>query len=208
MFIASFDIGKRNLAFCVEQVELTNINENCTIDDVCQTGKIIAFENKSLMKNCDEKKYLDTEVFHNLTELLNEHMELWQKCDIFLIEQQMNRNIMALKIGQHCFSYFLFKFERTKKVIEFASYHKTQVLNAPRISTTKKLKSGIEKTTFRYMTKPERKKWSVSRALDVLTTRNDTEFLTKLQKTRKKDDISDCLLMIQAYKFLLAKKQI
>jgi hypothetical protein len=159
------------------------------------------------MKNCDAKKYLDTEVFHNLTELLDENMEMWNNCDIFLIEQQMNRNIMALKIGQHCFSYFLFKFGRTKQVVEFASYHKTQVLNAPRIPVVKRLKSGVEKTSFRCMTKPERKKWSVKRANEILIKRNDTSSLIKLRKMKKCDDVSDCLLMIQAYKFLFIKKQ-
>jgi hypothetical protein len=208
MLIASFDIGKKNLAFCVEKIEPKENEENITIENMCKTGEIVCFENKSLMKNCDTKKYLDTEVFHNLTELFDEHIELWKSCDVFLIEQQMNRNIMALKIGQHCFSYFLFKFGRTKRVIEFASYHKTQVLNAPRISVVKRLKSGVEKTSFRYMTKPERKKWSVNRAIEILTSRNDLHFLDKFKKMKKRDDVSDCILMIQAYKFLLAVKQI
>jgi hypothetical protein len=208
MFIASFDIGKKNLAFCVEKFDQNVIDENTIIDDMCKTGEIVCFENKSLMKNCDTKKYLDTEVFHNLTKLFDENMELWNSCDVFLIEQQMNRNIMALKIGQHCFSYFLFKFGRTKRVIEFAAYHKTQALNAPRIPITKLLKNGTEKTLFRNMTKPERKKWSVKRTNEILTMRDDISSLDKLKGMRKRDDVSDCILMIQAYKFLLARKQI
>lgn len=203
MLIAAFDIGKHNLAFCIE--EARNVQENMNLEEVCNKGKIILFKNGSLMRNCDKKKYLDTEVFHNLTELLDENMEMWKKCDVFLIEQQMNRNVMALKIGQHCFSYFLFKFGRQKQVIEFPSYNKTHVLGAPRIQTNKNLKNGTVKTTSRLMTKPERKKWSVKKTIEILNDRNDTQSLEIMKKIKKLDDITDCFLMIQAHKFLLIK---
>lgn len=206
MHIVSFDIGKKNLAFCVEKTEI-NFTDELIIENVCNNGEIIAFANESLMKNCDTKKYFDIEVLHNLTKLLNDNEELFAICDVILIEQQMNRNTMALKIGQHCFSYFLLKYGRNKIIIEFPSYYKTQILNAPRISTVKKLKNETEKVTNRYMNKTERKKWAILRAKEILRDRSDSVFQKKIETMKKRDDVSDCILMIQAYKFLVIKNK-
>ena len=47
-----------------------------------------------------------------------------------------------------------------------------------------------------------RKKWAIRIANDVLTLRNDTETLSKLTTVKKKDDMSDCLLMNITYLYL------
>ena len=43
--------------------------------------------------------------------------------------------------------------------------------------------------------KPKRKKWAIQKAKDILEFRKDTYNFEALCKEKKKDDISDCILM-------------
>ena len=74
----------------------------------------ILLENVDLTANCDPKSYLDPQTFYNMTELLDTYVEYWSQCDIIIIEKQMSfgkkHNTMALKLGQHCWSYFSIKY--------------------------------------------------------------------------------------------------
>ena len=217
-WIVSIDPGKTNFAFCIGETDFDTIskiqnipkNERYEIDgnpapkfdnileDMFSRGRIVLFKNTNLTKNCVKGKYLDSEVFHNLTELLDDHVEYWDKCRIVIIEQQMNRNPMALKIAQHCYSYFIFKYGRFKQVMEFPAYYKTQVLGAPKnVSYTKK-----GKARYKALTKPERKKWAIEKATEILIARNEFRSLSDILSSRKKDDICDCVLMIEAFKYL------
>ena len=57
------------------------------------------------------------------------------------------------------------------------------------------------------MTKPERKKWAVDKATEILCGRGDVVGLQILDENKKKaDDMSDALLMIQAWKVLNIEK--
>lgn len=109
------------------------------------------------------------------------------------------RNTMALKLGQHCYSYFTIKYGRFKKVIEFPAYHKTQVLGAEKIRG-KKFKNG----NYRWKTidKPTRKKWSVAKATEILTYRGEKETIENIKTKAKKDDLADTLTQLQAFKYL------
>lgn len=209
IIITSFDIGKKNFAFVVEEIDLDklkfvqNIPKNIrynnngtstsifnkTLSSLYQCGKVLLFRNLDLTGNCDKKAYLDPKTFFNMNTELDKYKEYWDKCSIFIIEKQMafkgKRNTMALKLGQHCFSYFIFNYGVTKKVIEFSAYYKTQILGAQ-----KKL------------TKPQRKKWAIEKALSILAEREDYENLTHLNSVKKKDDIADCILMNIAYTFM------
>lgn len=145
--------------------------------------------------------YLDPQVYHNLTALLDSYSEYWDKCSFFIIEQQMSfgkkHNTMALKLGQHCHSYFLFKYGCFKSVVEFPSYHKTQVLGAEKIA--KKGRKGI---TYKAVDKPARKKWAIEKAREILTLRGEEEMLSHLNNSRKKDDLADVLCQLEAWKIL------
>jgi hypothetical protein len=169
MFIASFDIGKKNFAFAIEE------NSN-----------IVLFKNLDLTENSNKKLYLDPIIYHNMYSELEKYVEYWEKCSVILIEKQMSfrgkQNTMALKLGQHCYSYFVFKYKNTKKIIEFPAYHKTQVLGAPR-----------------KLTKPQRKKWAIEKAYSILAEREDYDNLVLLHSVKKRDDIADCILMNIAY---------
>lgn len=225
--IASFDIGKINFAFCIERVRLDELeklseelkeipknsryNDDGTaterFDDLLQklynTGETILHENLSLMKNCDRKKTLDPEVFFNLNEVLEDHSEYWDKCDLFVIEEQMSfgrkSNPTALKIGQHCYSYFIHKYGRQKKVVEFPAKHKTQVLGAPKVKGKRKLKNGNYK--WKAMDKPQRKKWAIEKAYEILCSRGEIDVIDGITTASKKDDLADVICQLQAAKY-------
>jgi len=210
VWVASFDIGKKNFSFVVEEfdVELLQATERIPknqryfkngtttpkfrpiIRNVCLNGKILLMDNVDLTKGCAKGKYLDPKVFLNMIDLLDKYRDYWNKCTAFVIEQQMSwgnrRNIMALKLGQHCYSYFIINYANWKTTMEFPAYYKTQVLGA-----TKKL------------SKPERKKWSVEKAMSILTERGDIENLSKLSSRKKQDDMADCITQLQSWKYLV-----
>ena len=106
---------------------------------------------------------------------------------------------MALKLGQHCYSYFSFMYSRFKNIIEFPAYHKTQVLGAQKIE--KKTKTG--KITYKVIDKPQRKKWSVVKAKEIFVERGDKEQLEILTKARKADDLADVVTQLNSWKYLM-----
>ena len=209
MRIASFDIGKKNFAFYVEefiQEKLPFIEKKYNIDGtpttkfqniidlICQNGKCITFQNHDL--TIETKT--NSDIFYNMIRVLNSNKEIWEKCDIILIEQQMSfgkkYNTMALKLGQHCWSYFAFQYGRSKQIIEFPAYHKTQVLGSQKHKT----KNG----KFKCISKPERKKWTIEFSKHILFHRADDETLSILYENKKKDDLADTFCQLQAYKIL------
>ena len=228
-WIASFDIGKRNFAFCVEEVDLSVLssikklplsqryNEDYTPSDqmkrdlnkVYLSGKIILLEKANLTGGND--KYYDAEYCHNMTEFLDRYISYWNRCSVFVIEQQMSFrgkiNSMALKLGQHCFSYFAINYKRFKSIIEFPAYHKTNVLGAERSLVIGK----NAKRKWKPLGDKERKKWAITKAKEILYKRGDTDHLELYEdKPRKRgvrkmklDDISDTIVELQAFKYLV-----
>jgi len=223
IWITSFDIGKKNFSFYVEEFDTTEIKEllpiaknsrynvdgtptpkfKIILDKICNTGQRVLHENADLTENCAKGSYLDPESFHNMTSLLDHYKQYWDQTDIFVIEQQMsfgkNRNTMAIKLGQHCYSYFAIKYGKTKQIIEFPAYHKTQILGAPKTkSITKK-----GKVSWKAVDKAARKKWAVEKASIILADRGDFEGMSEMLSKGKKDDYADTLCQAQAAKYLI-----
>lgn len=97
-----------------------------------------------------------------------------------LIEQQMNRmNIRATKVAVFVYAFFLMQ-KPDLRVIEYPSYHKTKAFGVHGLS------------------KPERKKWSVEH-VERHVLQHDPVALDWLDQFSKKDDICDCIMMIQSY---------
>jgi hypothetical protein len=223
MLIASFDIGKKNFSFYVEEydekLEYEKIpnskkyNADGTpteqfeeiLNNVYLNGEKILLENVDITEGCDPKAKLDPETFHNMTDVLDHYSEIWDKCSVFIVEKQMQFgrqiNPMAIKLGQHCYSYFAFKYGRFKSILEFPAYHKTQVLGAAKIAGQKKTKAG--KISYKTIDKPKRKKWCIEKAKEILELRNDQESLGIIKATKKKDDLCDVICQLQAWKALM-----
>lgn len=219
--VASFDIGKKNFAFCIEEFDKESLlsldsdfklyNEDGTpterfstvLNQVCNNGEVILCVNEDLTMNCAKGSYLDRETFYNMNDLLDKYVSYFDHCEAILVEEQMNygkakRNPMAVKLGQHCQSYFMIRYGHLKPIIEFPAYHKTQVLGAKKLET----KNKKDKVVYKAMEKPARKKWSVQKASEILKARGEDYFLNNITTMTKKDDICDCLLQGIAYRCL------
>lgn len=214
----SIDLGKKNFCIYVEEVDINELNDykinidvklrynadgtasvdmQKVIDDVCKNGKKILHENIDLTYNTDSKKYLDKEIFYNMIEQLEKYKDYFDKCSRIVIEQQIQKNSMAVKLGQHCYSYFMIKYGKSKDIVEFPSYYKTTILGAEKIKG-KVFKNG----NFRWksMTQRNRKKWAISKALSILEDRGDVEHMNFIKKSKKADDYSDTICQLSAYK--------
>jgi hypothetical protein len=214
--ILSIDIGKKNFSFCLEKFDaeklsqIENIpikaryNENglpteqmqSILKEIYSNGQLLLHKNVDLTHGCDQKKKLDPETFFNMIAVLDEYSLLWKDCQIVIIEEQMRSNRIAVKLAQHCYSYFLFRYGREKKIVEFPSFYKTAVLGAPK-EKGRLCKSG--RYHWKALSKRNRKKWAVNETLRILTERNEE---SSIKKERKKDDLADSFLQLQSFKFL------
>ena len=219
--IASIDIGKINFAFLIEEINIERINlENIQknqrynidgtvttnfkkiLDNVWINGTTILYKNSNITTGCIKGKYIEQKLFHNMNNLLDEYSNYFDTCSIIIIEKQMSFgkkiNTMALKLGQNCMSYFIFKYGMFKTIIEFPAYYKTQILGCSKIIKTNK--KGVSK--YISVDKTKRKKWSIEEAINILTLRNDIITLEHLKTSKKKDDLADVLTQLQAFKYL------
>lgn len=203
--VAAFDMGTRNFAFCVEEYERSTeqaVKPQFDVDgcasETYQTyldkhvyprGRLVEMQCIDLKQYCESRSL--SNLYLGLTEVLNAYTRLWDMVDVFLIEQQMayghnKSNIQALRLAQHTISYFLTIYGPFRRVQEFPSTHKTRILGCPRVDRR---------------THKARKVFSVQLASRILSRRDDPLF-TALQTATKQDDVSDCVLMIQAHKVL------
>ena len=224
IWIASFDIGKRNFCFYIEEINYSfllsikdipnkkkyNIDGTPTtdmakiLDQICKNGKTILHKNSDLTKNTKKGSYLDQEIFYNMNDLLDKFGEYWDRCSYFVVEMQMSfrkkYNTMAVKLGQHCQSYFYIRYGRfSKKVIEFPAYHKTQVLGAAKIRGTK-YKNG--KYRWKAINKSARKNWGIKKATEILEKRGEIDAINNIKTKSKKDDLADTIIQLQAFKYI------
>ena len=218
---ASFDIGKKNFAFIVQTFPLDVLFRlphvykkdryradgsimpefSKIVEEISNCGKVEVYRCVDLTYNCDKSSYLDPETFHNMTDFLQEYNSIWDTCSLILVERQMSAknkyNTMALKLGQHCLSYFRIRYGRIKEIHEFPAYYKTQILGAPKPPGRRG--GGL--------TKYQRKKWAVDKTLEILNKRNDNNTLKQLTTVKKKDDVADCLLQSLAAIILLQQNR-
>ena len=230
--IASFDIGTVNFAEYIEEVDIEILDHmrerysrlpnymkrrvkgpmNEEIEDILQ---IVYLAGKGLhiqvhnFSDPYEKGKLGKFTRKKLFEHLENSRDMFDKCDIFLIEQQYfstfgrgrnpnarNRgteaNVMMIKFAECLYTWLLINYS-DKEIIYFPSAFKTQILGSPE-----------------HLTKPQRKKWSVEKAKEILELRKiyrnpdeieSEEFLKNFYRGGKLDDKADTKIQCQAYKF-------
>lgn len=128
MKIASFDVGQKNFAFCVEELdegkEITLLNgtiQRLMVQDITTNNKY------------------DIDSFLNF--LNNQE---WSDCDVFIIENQLKPNIKSLKVAFHLEAYLRIHFP-AKKLILFSSRYKTKVFGFKDLSYSKRKTFTINK---------------------------------------------------------------
>lgn len=230
--VASFDIGIKNFAQYVEEISDESVEKlkqlskkyhetvpsalkkrvktiltpeiHEILEELFLCGERIEMGVYDL-SNGDEDHDFDIDTRRTIFTHLLKFKEIWDKCDMFMIEQQYfnmttfgpsgakktkggDANVRAIKIAENVASWFLINYPE-KKLIFFGSQYKTQTLGA---------EDG--------MTKPQRKKWSVEKAIDIFTKRKDEYALDFMKRSKKiakqkQDDMCDAMIQFQAYKF-------
>lgn len=200
MIVAAFDMGTRNFAFCVERrtpldskcIPTFDIEGNPTeqsrlyLNRVYNNGQLIECQRIDLIEYGKENRI--SNIYLSLSLILNQFEQLWNHVDVILIERQMSygrnkSNIQALRLAQHCLSYFYTLYGPFKTILEWPSTHKTRLLGCPH----------SQRHTHR-----ERKQFSIQLAKQILAQRKDSLESMFTQQT-KQDDLADCILMIQTY---------
>jgi len=183
MRIISFDIGIKNLCFCIETFDNDKIK---CINDCINNGKIELFVNKCLTTN---QKTNITDICILTTNHLNEYEKYFDHLDYIIIEKQMGFvskiNIKAVQLSQHIMTYFMIKYPQS--ICQFINAsHKFLQLD----DEEKKIKR----------TYAQRKKWSINKCYDILNSRNDTKNISLLNNLDKKDDVADTIVQLVGFK--------
>ena len=226
--LATFDIGRKNFAHYVEDVALDGPTSILAVEEtyarlpkdrrrrvkgptstemaavlraVCRAGTTVHRGVTDLRADPANKK-LDLPTRANLFAYLATLKPLWATCDVVAIEQQYfstftpkgrrgrktEANIDAIKLAECCYSWFRIAFPALE-LLFYGAQFKTQILGAPPS-----------------LTYHQRKKWAVAKMEEILVQRGEAAVLAALhdlRRTRKQklDDVADCVVMAQAFKF-------
>lgn len=227
MRVLSVDIGVHNTALYLEEYDENDIKNivkkhNITktekryddnglainkyktlVEEICQVGDCIFVDKVNL----SEKKgaVFDLQTFINFTYFLDKHKSIMDTVDTVVIEQQLKTNPMAQRVEQHFISWFTYQYLDSKDIVVFPSRNKYLMLGLPRNVFDEK------KKIVRKITKNERKKWACDYTLSILSKKSINEkhgIINSKQliefifnkNSDKKDDISDTICQLNAYK--------
>ncbi len=125
--IVAFDIGLRNFAFIVADVENKRITN------------ILEWVNTSLSETKSRPTWAT--IYSRINDVLDAYSEILETCHVCLIEKQMSRlNKLATRISHHVFSYYSIIWPNIN-VLEYLAYHKTE-------NSTCRLKTKLERKKY------------------------------------------------------------
>jgi hypothetical protein len=199
--IAAFDMGIKNFAFAVKDPvlgEFELLKNTCLVEedeidlnkykkqDLAQLMFDLKIDHKEKIKKKDMINLIltkkgkgkpKTDLGLSMFQIMDDHRDIWEKCNIFLIERQMTINLQALKLSHYLEAYLKIYFP-TKTILNYSASIKTKKLGAVDLKS-----------------KNDRKKWTVQYVSKLLKGDN----LKYFQTLKKQDDIADVVCMIQAY---------
>jgi hypothetical protein len=200
--IAAFDMGIRNFAFAVKDKGDFILLKNTCLDngimtksDLNKSKKENLVEMMSDLKISQDDKLLKKDMVDliftkqkkgknkpvdlglSMFQIMDGYKDMWEKCDIFLIERQMTINLQALKLS-HYLEAYLKIFHPSKKILNYNASTKTKKLGATNLKT-----------------KRDRKEWTIQFVTNLLTGDN----LRYFASLNKQDDIADVVCMIESY---------
>lgn len=162
-----------------------------------------------------DKKYTRN-VRLNLIEFLTKRKTLWSTCDVVVIEQQYHNpmarrkgkkndggesNMGAINMAEDIYFWFVEHFPEIE-VVSFGAMWKTTTLGMP--------ESIFVKGEWVRPDKPYRKEWAIVKSEEISRLRGDTRnenfFHNGRKEYRKRgsqklDDIADCVIQAQAFKY-------
>ena len=133
------------------------------------------------------KDNLENITIQECTKFLDEFDSWYDDTHFILVEQQMIENWYSTRIMQHVFTYFIMMFRDGKRG------------KIPIIAEVNSKLKGLQ-LGYTWRCGLTLKEWAVERAEEFLQTRDDKFSLKMLNQTsKKKDDMSDVVIMIEAF---------
>ena len=178
----SQDINNRNWQnnYRIISIDPANKNFAIRVEERLTYPTTLLFKRLSLSDNNDL-----TSVYQTLTYFLDQYLELFLTCHLVIVERQLPTNYRAVRISQHVISYFMLRLKDQPLlpiIIEINPKLKSKQLLAPSSLNDR----GI-------------KKWAIEKAIELLTSRSDIVGLNIINKERKKDDLADTVVQIEAF---------
>ena len=137
-----------------------------------------------------KKERVTTTFLQRLFTYLDSIKDLLTTCDFFVVEKQLKQNPEAQFVDHAIQSYLTIYYGDFKQIVSFSSKNKTKLFDQTK------------------MTKYQRKKWAVEKAISVMEERKETEALAYIKSLKKKDDVSDAICQLDAFKAMLFSKPI
>ena len=119
---------------------------------------------------------------------LESNWHLMKDPHFVIIEKQLPFNYQAVRISQHILTYFYMKCQNNDVrtfIIEISPQIKSKVFTKTK------------------MNPKEVKKWCVDKAYEVLRKNKDEDSITIIEESKKKDDLSDVVIQIEAFWMLI-----
>lgn len=127
-------------------------------------------------------------IYNMITQILDQYLDLFNTCHMVIVERQVPFNYLAVRVSQHVLSYFMIKLQDNPLlpiIMEVDNKLKSRQLQAP---------SNLNERGI--------KKWSIDKAIEILTSRNDTYALNilreEIKKKKKLDDLADTVCQVEA----------
>jgi hypothetical protein len=227
-FIVSIDPGVKNFAVYKEACDVSKIRDlqngktypdELLFKKICLEGRTVSYKVHSLIdKNASVNVPLSNEMRVGLFNILDNYKKegFWDGVKYVIIEEQFintraskqykgTANMIAIKIGEVAYSWILYHYPATI-ISYFPSRRKYAICRCPATTEKKSRKTGNMEP--RKMTKVDRKKWAITKSHEILISRGENEVvdhLLKLKKTEKQklDDIGDCIIQLQAFKWTI-----
>lgn len=155
---------------------------------------------------------LNNEIREKLYYLLEKYKPLWESCHHVIIEEQFicvggaNKgtvNMKLVKIAEAVYTWLLSRYPNIN--ISYFPPRTKYVFNKCPIFT-EKINRKTKAVTQVKMKKSDRKLWGIQKGKEILKYKGEEELIERLDSTKgdskqKLDDICDCILQLQAFKW-------
>lgn len=180
--IVAFDVGIRNFAYCILEINVAT-----------KTRKVLALDVIDLGCSTKNKQGAIDAVLDLLDEITEKHLDL-NKQTVVLIEQQMTSAMKAIQVAINVFFKMTAKYQgldvttkylSAKHKLALQSKYPDYVVDASQVATTKYKQNKMDGVNFGM--------WLMKTQLQ------DPDIIAKVENMKKKDDACDSLIMTVYY---------
>jgi hypothetical protein len=127
-------------------------------------------------------RFNNDSIYTDVINYFDRYYEILHMASIMVIEKQLPRNYNTVRLSQHIITYFMIRYSDSITIYEVEPRMKSKLL-------------GYDKSICGNNVK----KWSISKAIEILTQYNDINGLDILNKESKKDDLADTVCQIESF---------